>query len=429
MRIAIIGSGIAGLAAAHELSRHHAVTLYEADSRAGGHAHTVDVTLDGIEHPVDTGFLVLNEKTYPKLLTLFDELRVPLAASDMSFSVSVRPDGVEWCGANLRSVFAQPRNLASPRFLRMLADVIRFNRTATALAQDGSATALEEPLGDWLARTGFGTGFRDWYLLPMAAAIWSCPMSTMLRFPVGSFVRFFHNHGLLQVNDRPQWFTVRGGSRRYVDAILEGVQTVRLGTPVRRIDRSSHARSGLVTVRCDDHAEGFEAVVLATHSPDTLALLDEPTPLEAATLGAIRYQDNEAWLHTDASLMPERRSAWAAWNYLAAADEHGRGQSVSVTYWLNRLQPLPFSTPVFVSLNPLRAPRPESVIRRMSYAHPVFDQAAVAAQADVARMQGTLGTWTCGAWQGYGFHEDGLASAQRAVGHLMSSARPLANAA
>lgn len=429
MQIAVIGSGIAGLSAAHELSKRHEVTLYEAETRAGGHACTIDVTLDGITHAVDVGFLVFNERTYPHLIALFEELGVEVAPSDMSFSVSVRPDGLEWNGSTLRTVFAQPSNLASPRFLRMLADIMRFNREATALANGGVERTLDMPLGRWLAATGYGKEFRDWYLLPMAAAIWSCPIAVMEDFPLGSFVRFFHNHGLLQVRDRPQWYTVRGGSRRYVEAVLRSIARVRLGTPVRRIARRMNSGVPEVTVCTDADATRFDAVVLATHSPQALALLEAPSREEREILGAIRTQSNTAWLHTDTALMPVRRRAWAAWNYLSEGGAAPSDRAVSVSYWINRLQPLPFETPVLVSLNPPRPPRAERQIRRIEFAHPVFDREAVAAQKRLDALQGHLGTYSCGAWHGYGFHEDGIASARRMVGLLESRAPTLAQAA
>lgn len=435
MRIAVIGAGISGMAAARRLARQHSVALFESDKRAGGHACTVDIELDGISGAVDTGFLVLNERTYPNLLALFAELDIALAPSDMSFSASLRPDGIEWCGSTLASLFAQPANMANARFLRMVVDILRFNRAATALAlamNQGSPASEtgREPLGQWLDRQRYGAGFRDWYLLPMAAAIWSCPMHTMRDFPVGSFVRFFHNHGLLQVRDRPQWFTVPGGSRRYVERIIGELGDVRLGTPVLGVSRARLASEGKVDVRSACGTEAFDAVVLATHSPQALALLDDPTEAESAHLGAVRYQSNSAWLHTDTALMPRTRKAWAAWNYLAqAASANTDGvfagePRVSLTYWLNRLQPLPFNQPVFVTLNPLEQPDNTKILHRFDYAHPVFDDAALRAQTALKKQQGERATWYAGAWLGYGFHEDGLVSGIEAASHLARTMTP-----
>ena len=408
MHIAVIGAGISGLSAALRLQDQHRVTLFEAAPRAGGHANTVDVTLDGVRHPVDTGFLVYNERTYPNLIALFAELEVPVAPSDMSFAVSVGPHRFEWCGSNLRTLLSQPANALSPSFWRMLADIMRFNREATALAASGDASILDRSLGDYLQSEGYSATFRDGYLLPMAAAIWSCPMHTMLGFPLGSFVRFFHNHGLLQVADRPQWYTVRGGSREYVDRICSRLRDLRLGTPVTSIRRPGAAEGGGVLITSPRGVERFDHVVMACHSDQSLRLLTDADGDERALLGAVPYQPNTAWLHTDTRLMPRRRAAWAAWNYLSNGDPDA--PEVSVTYWLNRLQPLPFRSPAFVSLNPLTPPDPRHTIARLSYEHPIFDRDAMAAQQRLPSMQGRRGTWYAGAWTGYGFHEDGLRS-------------------
>jgi len=423
MRVAIIGSGISGLAVAHRLTGEHEVTMFEAQPRAGGHANTVPITLDGLTYPVDTGFLVLNERTYPKLLELFAELDIELADSEMSFSASMQPAGIEWSGSSLRTLFAQPSNIASPRFLRMIWDILRFNRQATELAlsanhvdQGDSTSKLDEPLGQWLDSNRYGRGFRQWYLLPMAAAIWSCPMKTMNRFPIGSFARFFHNHGLLQVENRPKWMTVKGGSAHYVNKILAGLNDVRLATPVLGVSRARFESTGQIDIETADGTEAFDAVVLASHSDQTLAMLKDPSEQESALVGAIAYQKNDAWLHTDARLMPREKRAWAAWNYFASASDPAldpmiNGEPrVSVTYWLNRLQPLPFKSDVFVTLNPVTEPRTAKVLQKISYDHPVLDQEAIAAQHAIKAMQGTRGTWFAGAWLGYGFHEDGLVS-------------------
>jgi len=412
MKTAVIGSGISGLAAALRLSASRPVTLYEAQPRLGGHAHSVDISLEGITAAVDTGFLVYNERTYPQLIALFAELDVPTAPSDMSFSVSVGPHDFEWCGTSLATLFAQPGNALRPGFWRMLLDILRFNRQATRLALQADAgldaATLAMPLGDFLARHGYSRSFRDGYLLPMAAAIWSCPMSTMAGFPVGSFARFFHNHGLLSLTDRPQWHTVRGGSREYVRRIAAQLDDVRLGTPVLAVRRLGAQGAAGVAISTASGTEAFDQVVLACHSDQAMALLADLDPQERDLLQAIPYQPNQAWLHTDAALMPRRRSAWAAWNYLS--DGNPQAPKVSVTYWLNRLQPLPFRQPVLLSLNPLQAPFDERVIARFDYEHPIFDQAAVAAQRRLRNIQGRRNTWFAGAWTAYGFHEDGLRS-------------------
>jgi predicted NAD/FAD-binding protein len=401
-RIAVVGSGIAGLSAAWLLSRDHAVTLFEANDYLGGHTHTVDVTLDGITAPVDTGFLVFNERTYPNLIALFDHLGVGSTASDMSFSVKLEAERLEWAGSSLSTVFAQRRNLFRPSFWGMLGDILRFNREANALALGQGDSA--QSLGEFLEAGLYGRAFRDWYLLPMAGAIWSCPTATMLQYPARTFFRFCANHGLLQVSDRPQWRTVNGGARSYVNKLSATLADVRLNRPVQEIRRNP---GGAELRFADGAAERFDEVVLACHSDQALRLLIDADAAERRMLGAIRYQDNDVVLHTDEHFLPRRRLAWSAWNYHADhAAESGR--PVGVSYLINKLQPLPFSRPVIVTLNPGREPRPEHVIDRYRYAHPVFDLAAIAAQSRLPQLQGRHHTWFCGAWTGYGFHEDGL---------------------
>ncbi|MDX5363952.1 MAG: FAD-dependent oxidoreductase [Pseudazoarcus pumilus] len=411
-RIAVVGSGIAGLASAWLLARKARVTLFEAGSYFGGHTNTVDVELDGQAFGVDTGFLVFNERTYPNLCALFQRLDVPVAQSDMSFSVSLRSPDVEWAGSDLGTVFAQRRNLVRPAMWRMLADILRFNRAATAMATGGSAPDMS--LGEYLDASHYSTMFRDWYLLPMAAAIWSCPTQAMLAYPLATFVRFCHNHGLVQILDRPQWMTVRGGAREYVRRMLPAIQDARLNTPVERVTRDETG----VWVRARGAQERFDEVVFACHTDQTLAILgDDATADERRLLGAVRYQRNRAVLHTDPALLPRRRKVWSAWNYLSDRGQDGE-RSVSVSYLLNQLQPLPCSTPVVVSLNPFEDPRESHCLAEFDYAHPVFDHAAVAAQAQLPAIQGVRHSWFAGAWSGYGFHEDGLKSALRVAESL-----------
>ena len=407
MKIAIIGSGISGLGAAHALRDDARITLYESGLRLGGHTNTVDVTLDGVTAGVDTGFLVFNERTYPNLIRLFGELSIPVAKSDMSFGVSVARGGgrrLEWAGTDLNAVFAQRRNLLSPVFLGMLRDILRFNREATRIAQEpGRRDGLS--LGQFLDRGGYGDALRRWYLLPMAAAIWSCPMATMLAYPLATFARFCHNHGLLQVENRPQWFTVRGGARQYVRRIASRIPDVRLGDGVVSVRRDSV--TGQVVVKSRHGSERYDHVVLACHSDQSLAVLSDADAAERAILEAVKYQPNRAVLHTDTALMPKLRSVWSSWNYMS---DGGQEPNVSVTYLLNKLQPLPFDTPVLLTLNPIAEPAADKVIAEFDYAHPIFDGAAIAAQRRLADVQGRRQVWFAGAWTGYGFHEDGLKS-------------------
>lgn len=410
MKIAVIGSGIAGLSCAWRLARSgYAVTLFEANDYFGGHTHTVDVTLDGVTHGVDTGFLVFNHKTYPQLVKLFAELNVPTAASEMSFSVKLPLAGrhLEWAGGSLDAVFAQRRNLLSPRFLHMLRDILRFNREATALAlQPDDADSLAA-LGSYLDRHRYSKEFRDWYLLPMAACIWSCPTEQMLAFPLASFIRFCHNHGLLQVNDRPQWHTVVGGARHYVDKMLADIPHKHLHTPVFSVTRNAPGKGGMVRLEARNGNHLFDHVVLAGHSDQSLRLLQDANGAERDVLSAVRYQPNRAVLHLDTSCLPRTRKTWSAWNYQSAAGDEAR---VCVHYLLNQLQPLPFQQSVLVSLNPIAEPRADCILGSYDYAHPILDAAAIAAQQKLPGIQGQQNTWFAGAWTGYGFHEDGLKS-------------------
>jgi len=434
VNIAVIGAGISGLACAWRLAGRHRVTLYEANDYLGGHTNTVEAEVDGVRYPVDTGFLVFNHRTYPGLTGLFEQLGVATAASEMSFSARIalpRGGELEWAGTDLAAVFAQPRNLARPRFLGMLSDIVRFNRLATAAAASGAGA--DETLGAFLVRHRFSAALRDWYLLPMAAAIWSCPTHQMLDFPLSTFVRFCANHGLLQVVDRPQWRTVVRGGQQYVRRMLADIGAhhgnVRRGEPVLGVRREGNG--GLVAVRTAQGTSLYDQVVLACHSDQARAMLADTAPEEDAVLGAVRYQRNRAVLHTDATVLPRARRAWAAWNYQSApdrsagADPHNR--SVCVHYLINRLQPVPFTRPVMVSLNPFDAIAPAQVLAEFDYAHPVFDRAAIAAQTRLATIQGVRNTWFCGAWTGYGFHEDGLQSGLAVAQQLEAvAAAPLA---
>ena len=445
-KVAIVGSGISGLAVAHALRGKADITLFEAGDYFGGHTHTVDVTLASssgmsVTHGVDTGFLVFNERTYPNLIKLFADLKVDTAKSDMSFSVQV-PQGhgasLEWSGSSLNSVFAQRRNLTNWKFLRMLREIMRFNRITTELATANAEAEMLQPLSDFLAEQKFSPEFRDWYFLPMMGCIWSCPTDQMLQFPVSTMIRFCYNHGLIQVTNRPQWWTVAGGAKHYVEKITAGIADKRLNTSVRLIERATEpsvSGEGLgqrlgerlsIRITTDKATEAFDKVVVAAHSDEALDLLSAPTPAERATLGAITYQPNRAVLHTDVSVLPRKKLAWAAWNYERAASSGRESAQVCLHYLLNMLQPLPFAQPVVVSLNPLREIARSHVMGQYDYSHPVFDLAAIKAQADVPALQGQQHTYFCGAWTGYGFHEDGLKSGLAVAGQLLRDVQQVA---
>ncbi|HZW60586.1 MAG TPA: FAD-dependent oxidoreductase [Woeseiaceae bacterium] len=409
MKIAIVGSGIAGNTAAWQLRREHDITVFEAADRIGGHAHTVDVeTADGVL-PVDTGFIVFNDRTYPEFNRLLTDIGQPWQPSVMSFSVQCARHGLEYNGASLDTLFAQRRNIVRPAFLRMVRDILRFNRDAS-LAADGAAG--ERSLRDYLDRHAYSREFRQHYLVPMAAAIWSAVPARVLDMPVGFLLRFFRNHGLLQLADRPNWRVIRGGSRAYVDKLVAGHRArIRLACPVRSVTR----RADGVYLRAAGRLERYDCVFLACHSDQALALLSDASPAERDVLGAIPYQANEAVLHTDTRLLPRRQRARAAWNYHIPRD---RQQAVAVTYNMNLLQSLDTREHYLVTLNNSAAVQPARILQRIRYEHPVFSAAAVAAQARQGELNSGKRTFYCGAYWRNGFHEDGVVSALAAVRHF-----------
>ncbi len=410
MRIAIIGSGIAGNVAAHHLHREHDITVYEAGSHAGGHTHTHEVEQGGRSYAVDTGFIVFNDWTYPNFIALLDELGVGWQASRMSFSVRDEASGLEYSGTTLNTLFAQRMNLLRPSFLGMVRDILRFSREAPVLlGQLGG----ELPLGEVLERGGYGRAFVRRYIVPMGAAIWSTSPEAMLRFPARFFIRFLHNHGMLSVNERPVWRVIRGGSTRYVEKLVAPFRDrIRLRAPVEWIRRLP----GQVIVKTRDGvAERFDAVFVACHSDQALRLLADPAQSEREVLGTIPYQENEAVLHTDSRLLPRKRLAWAAWNYHVLPEARER---VALTYNMNILQGLEAPEPFLVTLNRSDAVDPAKVLRRITYHHPLFTPAGVAAQARQAELNRGRRTYYCGAYWRNGFHEDGVVSALAALAHF-----------
>ena len=405
MRLAIVGTGIAGLAAAHRLHPSHDITVFEAGDHIGGHTHTHDIELGGRNWAIDTGFIVFNDWTYPNFIALMNELGVESQPSSMSFSVRCEKTGLEYNGTTLNTLFAQRRNLFSPSFHRMIRDILRFNREAPGFLETGDDHTR---LGDYLSAQGYRQEFREHYIIPMGAAIWSAAPGDMLDFPARYFIRFFHNHGMLSVDERPQWRVIRGGSRSYVEPLTAPFrERIHLNTPVMRIVRDEQG----VTVQTATGSEArFDAVVLACHSDQALAMLDEPTQAEREILGAIPYQENETILHTDASVLPRARRAWAAWNYHIPREARDR---VAVTYDMNILQGLEAPETFCVSLNYRDRIDPARILKRLTYHHPAYTPAGIAAQARHAEISGVNRTYYAGAYWGFGFHEDGVKSGLR----------------
>lgn len=424
MRVAVIGTGIAGNAAAWALSQHHPVTVYDRELRPGGHSHTVNIDYDGTRLAVDIGFIVYNELNYPDLTALFAHLGVETVASCMSFAVTAERGRFEWKGGGnnwfetAKGLFAQPRNLLSPSYLWMLRDILKFNQQSTADYAAGKLAGLT--LGEYFRKRHFAPRLLSDYLAPMGAAIWSAPARDILDFPAENFVAFFSNHRLLQY-DRPVWRTVKGGSARYVEKLTADFRDrIRLGCAVTSIERTLH---GVVIHDSHGMRETYDHVVIAAHSDQALAMLGDADDRERAILGAIGYSPNVIYLHRDVRFMPKRRHAWASWNFLRWQREGEAANDVAVTYWMNPLQGIDADKPLFVSLNPPFEPDPALTFGKYMVEHPQYNAAAFAAQKRLGEIQGRHHTWFCGAWTGYGFHEDGLRSGL-AVAQALGAAVP-----
>ena len=403
--IAVIGSGISGLSTAWLLQQKHKVVLYESKSHLGGHTNTVDITIDGVTFPVDTGFIVFNDKTYPSLLQLFKNLKITRTKSDMSFSYSNPQQNIYWSGKNIKSLFAQPKNLVNLNFWRMLVDILRFNSFKQQLLTEKKNPGYT--VEDFLREYGFSRSFRDWYLLPMAGAIWSCSPEEIKSYSLLSFIEFFDNHGLLQVTNHPQWYSVRGGAREYVKKMEPEISEIVKSTKVVKVKK---CKSGIDVVDESGQSRNFSHVVLASHADQSLAVLDKPSPLEQSILGKIKFANNEAVLHTDESLLPEPKVLHSAWNFYATPGKNNMPK-VSVSYLLNLLQELPTKRKIMLTLNPNKKIADKFVLDRFKYYHPVLDGEARKGQMELKKIQGVNNIWYCGAWTGNGFHESGLKSA------------------
>ncbi|MDG2204879.1 MAG: FAD-dependent oxidoreductase [Alphaproteobacteria bacterium] len=415
LNIAVIGTGIAGMAAAWLLESRHSVTVFEQNSWIGGHSHTVNVPSSQGPIGVDTGFIVYNEVSYPNLVAMFDHLDVPTKHSEMSFSASLEQGGFEYAGTDLNGLFGQRRNIVRPRFWRMVKDIVRFYREAPAVLDSASDPKLS--LGQYLEREGYDQRFVDDHLLPMGAAIWSTTAAEIAAYPAQAFIRFFQSHGLLSLKDRPQWRTVAGGSQEYVrrltDSYREQIRLVGVRNVIRQDDK-------VIVIDRDGKTTTYDHVVFASHADETLGMLSDATAEECRLLGAWKYTDNRAVLHSDPSLMPKRRRVWSSWNFL----EGPNNARLCVTYWMNRLQTLETDEPLFVTLNPTLEPRAETIHNEFKYTHPYFDQAALASQRELWSLQGCRRTWFCGSYFGYGFHEDALQSGLAVAEQLGGVRRP-----
>jgi len=414
-KIAVIGSGISGISAAYYLNKlNYDVAIFESNDYFGGHTNTQELEIDGIKSPVDTGFLVHNDITYPNLIDFFNELKIETFPSEMSFSVMIKSDGITWAGSNLLTIFAQYRNLFSLRFHKFLREVLRFNKFSREYLSECEGK-LDLTLEDLLLEKKFSIDFKKWYLLPMGGCIWSCPKNELLKFPAFTFIKFCLNHGLLQINNRPKWKTVLNGCNTYVEKVLKGIDKKFLNEPVLELK----SLNGKLNVTTDQRTEIYDFCIICTHPPEALKILKDSEPQTKDILYNFKFQENKAILHLDESVLPDKKIAWSAWNYISTKSDDGKDK-VSVNYLINKLQPLPYKESVIVTLNPVTTIKNDKIIKTIFYRHPLFSTESIKAQEKMDNIQGSNGIYFSGAWMRYGFHEDGIYSTKKAIKKLLS---------
>ncbi len=414
-KIAVIGSGISGVSAAYYLNKlNYDVSIFESNAYFGGHTNTHEIEIDGIKSPVDTGFLVHNDRTYPNLIDFFKELGIETFPSEMSFSVMRKSDGVTWAGSNFLTIFAQYKNFFSLRFHKFLREVLRFNKFSSKYLTECEGN-LELTLEDLLLEKKYSKDFEKWYLLPMGGCIWSCPMNKLLKFPAFTFLKFCSNHGLLQIFNRPKWKTVLNGCNTYVEKVLIGIDKKFLNEPVLGITLKDQK----LNVKTEKRSEKYDYCIICTHPPETLKMLKNIDPKTNEILCKFRFQENKAVLHLDESVLPDKKIAWSSWNYTSTKSDDGKDK-VSVSYLINKLQPLPYKQPVIVTLNPVTTIKNDKIIKTISYQHPLFSTESIKAQDKIKNIQGTNKIYYSGAWMRYGFHEDGILSTKKAIKKLLS---------
>ena len=414
-KIAVIGSGISGISASYYLNKlNYDVSIYESNKYFGGHTNTHEIEINGIKSPVDTGFLVHNDRTYPNLIDFFSELNIETFPSEMSFSVMRKSDGITWAGSNLLTIFAQYKNLFSLRFHKFLREVLRFNKLSLVYLSECEGN-LELTLEDLLLGKKYSEDFKKWYLLPMGGCIWSCPKNELLNFPAFTFLKFCLNHGLLQIFNRPKWKTVLNGCNTYVEKVLKGIEKKYLNEPVLEIK----PHDGKLNVKTNQRSENYDYCIICTHPPEALKMLEICDPQTKELLYKFKFQENKAVLHLDESVLPDKKIAWSAWNYTSTKSDDGK-EKVSVSYLINKLQPLPYKESVIVTLNPVTKINNDKIIKIITYQHPLFSTESIKAQEKMNNIQGSNGIYFSGAWMRYGFHEDGIFSTKKAIKKLLS---------